>query len=84
MSALVASLDKIERALAARRLVEDGEFKRACDALRAEYFEDWQQAKTVDEREECFRLVKTLDRLTLDLISVITTGDIEARERGQN
>jgi hypothetical protein len=73
--------DKIERALAARRLVEDGEFKRACDALRSEYIDEWQRAKTLDEREDFHRLVKTLDRLTLDLISVITTGEIEAQSR---
>lgn len=74
-------MDKIDRALRARLLVDDGEFKTACDALRAEYIEEWQQAKTLDERENFHRLVQMLDRLMLDLISVITTGDIEAQKR---
>lgn len=78
MSPLVASLaDKIERAVQAQHLVDEGLFAESMAKLEAEYLELWRNARSVRRREDLHRLIVLMDRLKSDLKSVITTGKIE-------
>lgn len=73
--------DKIERAVQARHLVDAGLFAESLAQLEAEYIAKWRASKDPAEREDLHRLVNLIDRFKADMRSVITTGDIAAKER---
>lgn len=62
-------------------MVEEGEFKSACDKLEADYVAEWRDAKTIEAREDYHKLITLMDRLKLELVSVITTGLIEEQKQ---
>lgn len=69
--------DKIERAVQASHLVDEGLFAESMAKLEAEYLDLWRNARSVRRREDLHRLIVLMDRLKSDLKSVITTGKIE-------
>jgi hypothetical protein len=73
--------DKQERAIQARHLVEEGLFAERYAALQAQYIDEWKSAKTIEERERLHAKVAVMDEIRLDLVSIITTGEIDAENR---
>lgn len=70
-----------ERAIQARHLIEEGLFAERFVALEAEYIEQWRDAKTVEERESLHAKIRAMADIRLDLVSIITTGDIAAKSK---
>ena len=52
-------------------------FKEIINGLDGEYHAHWRNATTVERREDLFRYVKVLERITADLTSIATTGKLE-------
>lgn len=82
---LVASLaDKIERAVQAKHLVDEGLFAESLAKAEASYIAQWRASKDPAEREALHGLVNLIDQFKADMRSVIITGDIEAKARAGN
>lgn len=69
--------DKIERAVQASHLVDEGLFAECLAKLEAEYLNQWRDARSVRRREDLHRKIQLIDRVKAELKSVITTGKIE-------
>lgn len=73
--------DAQERAIQARHLIEEGLFAERFSALEAEYIEQWREAATVEDREYLHCKLRAMQDIRLDLVSIITTGDIAASNK---
>jgi hypothetical protein len=74
--------DKQERAIQAAHLLEDGLFAESMAKLEASLIQQWRDAKTVQEREECHARILAIDSFKADMRDVIVTGEIAAKEEG--
>lgn len=70
-------MDKAERGHQAELLLQNSLLKETLSNLDAEYHRAWRDAKTVEAREDLFRYVKVLERLSSDLLIVAQTGQLE-------
>lgn len=73
--------DKEERAHQARHLIEEGLFAERFTALEAEYIANWRAATTIEDRERLHCKLEVMDEIRLDLVSIMTTGDIAAAQK---
>lgn len=72
-------VDKIQRGIAAKHLLESELLKEILNTLDGTYHAKWRVAQTVDEREDLYRYVKILEQFTRDIKSVALTGALEER-----
>ncbi len=74
--------DKQELAIQAAHLLDGSLFAESMAKLEASIIQQWRDAKTVQEREECHARINALDSFKADMRDVITTGEIAAKEEG--
>jgi hypothetical protein len=74
--------DKLERATQATHLLDGSLFAESMAKLEASLIQQWRDAKTVQEREECHARILAIDSFKADMRDVITTGEIAAKEEG--
>lgn len=74
--------DKQERAVQAAHLLDGSLFAESMGKLEASLIQQWRDAKTVQEREECHARILAIDSFKADMRDVITTGEIAAKEEG--
>ena len=73
--------DKIARAIEAQRVLDSELTKEAFAVLEEKYVKAWRYGTTVDIRENAHRHLMTLDSFKAHFRSVVTTGDLEAKEQ---
>lgn len=67
----------------ANELARNEAFRHVMASLRDRYIENWQNARTVEAREDCHRCVRILDEIEKDLGSIATTGEL-TRKRNKD
>ena len=67
---------KMERGTQAANLLGSTAFTEAMFNLRRFYMDAWLKAPSVEQREDCHKLVRLLDNIQADLSSTITTGTL--------
>ena len=70
-------MDKAERGHQAAMLLEHPLIKEVLSELDAEYHAAWREAKTVEAREDLYRYVKVVERISIDLQTIAQTGQLE-------
>ena len=70
-------MDKIQRGLQADTLLENTLFREVMNTLDEVYTATWRVAQTPEAREDCYRYVKLVEKLIVDIQSVANTGKIE-------
>jgi hypothetical protein len=73
--------NKIEWGLAAQSLLENPTFQAVLDRANSEYLTRWREAKTVEAREDCHRYIKVIERISADLKSIATTGELHKKRQ---
>lgn len=72
-------MNKVERGLAAKHLLESELLKEVLNTLDGTYHAKWRIAQTVEAREDLHRYVMVTERLTADLQTIAMTGKIEEK-----
>lgn len=70
-------MDKINRGLQAKALLENELFREVLNTLDEVYTAAWREAKTPEAREDLHRYVKVCERIVTDIQSIANTGVIE-------
>jgi hypothetical protein len=73
--------DKIARSIEAQRVLDSELTKEAFDRLEEEYLKAWRNGRTVEQREDAHRYMTLVDKFRRHFRSVVTTGDIEAKDQ---
>lgn len=76
-------MDKTQRGYQAQLLLDNELFRETLANADAEFHRAWRNAKTVEAREDCFRYVKVIERITADLQQVAITGKIEQKRMNE-
>lgn len=71
------SAEKIERGHQAILLLQHPLLKEVFDKLDGEYHRRWRAATTVEDREDLFRCVKSVETVLADLATIAETGKLE-------
>ena len=68
--------DVASRAAAAKRLLDDEVLAEALEDIRAEFMQSWRNTadENTDARENVWRMMKALDRITAKLESYVADG----------
>lgn len=70
-------MNKVERGIAAKLLLENELLKEILNGLDETYHAKWHTAATVEAREDLHRYVRVLEQLTADIRTIATTGKLE-------
>lgn len=76
-------MDKVERGISARHLLENELFKEVMLELDGVYHAAWRNAKTVEAREDLHRYVTVRDQIIKDIQTIVTTGKLEEQRLEQ-
>lgn len=76
--------DRIQRARAAKGLLENEVLAAAFEALDAGYVRDWRAARDAAERERLHTAVTCLSALRAELQRYVTDGDITKKRLGND
>jgi len=72
-------MDKVERGIQAKFLLENPLLKEVLNTLDETYHASWHAATTVEAREDLHRYVTLIGKFTADLQSIATTGALERK-----
>lgn len=72
-------MDKVQRGINAEHLLKNELLLEILNDLDGAYHAKWRTAKTVEAREDLFRYVMVLERLTADIRTIATTGKLEEK-----
>ena len=69
--------EMIQAGLHADALLKDPTLLAAFQRLEADYVAEWKTAKTVNQRETCWALVRSVEELQNKLRAMVTNGQME-------
>lgn len=73
--------DSIKMGQDAKRLLEDETFKQALMDTEMEFFRQWKDSDTVEEREQCHAAMTALHEVYRQMIRYMNAAEIERKRK---